>query len=86
MGSLDEVPAGKRTLVRKLRGGKEFVNRMAALGFTVGAEVQIVQNYRRGPLIALVRGSRVALGRGEALKVMVEEISDESGAGTFSSN
>ncbi len=83
--SLDEVPAGKRMLVRQLRGGKEFVNRMAALGFTVGAEVQMVQNYGRGPLITLVRGVRVALGRGEALKVIIEEIRDESGAGNHAS-
>ncbi len=79
--SLDEVPAGKRMLVRQLCGGREFVNRMAALGFTIGAEVQMVQNYGRGPLITLVRGVRVALGRGEALKVIIEEIRDESGAG-----
>ena len=84
--SLDEVPAGKRTLVRALRGGKEFVNRMAALGFTVGAEVQVVQNFGRGPLITLVRGVRVALGRGEALKVLTEEIKDEPRAGNYASN
>jgi len=44
------------------------------LGFTEGVEVQVIQNYGRGPLIALVRGARVALGRGEALKVLVEEV------------
>jgi ferrous iron transport protein A len=85
MSPLDEVPSGKRTLVRKLRGGREFVNRMAALGFTLGAEVKVVQNYRRGPLIALVRGSRVALGRGEAAKVLVEVITNDLGANTISS-
>jgi ferrous iron transport protein A len=83
--SLDEVPAGKCMLVRQLRGGKEFVNRMAALGFIVGTEVRMVQNYGRGPLITLVRGVRVALGRGEALKVIIEEIRDESGASNCAS-
>lgn len=84
MSPLDEVPSGKRTLIRKLHGGREFVNRMAALGFTLGAEVKVVQNYRRGPLIALVRGSRVALGRGEAAKVLVEVITNDLGANTIS--
>jgi ferrous iron transport protein A len=65
-------------LVRQLRGGKEFVNRMAALGFTVGAGVQVVQNYGRAPLITLVRGVRVALGRREALKVLIEEIGEST--------
>jgi ferrous iron transport protein A len=75
--SLAEVPASRRALVRQLHGGKDFVSRMTALGFTEGAEVQVIQNYGRGPLIALVRGARVALGRGEALKVVVEECSHD---------
>jgi ferrous iron transport protein A len=78
--SLAEVPAGQQVLVRQLRGGKDFVSRLAALGFTEGADVQVIQNYGRGPLIALVRGARVALGRGEALKVLVEEVSHDQEA------
>jgi len=74
--SLAEVPAHRRTRVRHLRGGRDFISRMAALGFTIGVEVQVIQNHRHGPLIALVRGVRVALGRGEALKVLVEEDGD----------
>jgi ferrous iron transport protein A len=72
--SLSDVPTGSPCLVRLLRGGKDFVSRLAAMGFTEGVEVQVIQNYGRGPLIALVRGARVALGRGEALKVLVEAI------------
>jgi ferrous iron transport protein A len=78
--SLAEVPANRCILVRQLRGGKDFVGRLAALGFIEGTEVQVIQNYGRGPLIALVRGARVALGRGEALKVLVEEVSDDQEA------
>jgi ferrous iron transport protein A len=47
---------------------------MGALGFTVGAEASVVQNFGRGPLLVLIRDTRVALGRGEALKVLVEEL------------
>ena len=71
--SLGEMAAGRRVYIRRLRGGRDFISRMTALGFTVDAEVQVIQNYGRGPLIALVRDVRVALGRGEALKVLVEE-------------
>lgn len=74
--SLADLPADTRTVVCELRGGREFVSRMTALGFTAGTEVKVIQNYGRGPLIALVRDTRVALGRGEALKVLVEETSD----------
>jgi ferrous iron transport protein A len=86
LNSLSEAPAGQRLLVRQLSGGKDFVSRMTALGFTEGVEVQVIQNYGRGPLITLVRGVRVALGRGEASKVLIEEIRDEPGAGNYASN
>jgi Fe2+ transport system protein FeoA len=79
--SLAEVTAGSSILVQQLRGGKDFVGRMTALGFTEGAEVQVIQNYGHGPLIALVRGTRVALGRGEALKVLVAEVRHDQEAG-----
>jgi Fe2+ transport system protein FeoA len=32
----------------------------------------MTQNYGRGPLIVIVRGTRVALGRSEAAKIVVE--------------
>jgi ferrous iron transport protein A len=62
--------------VCQLLGGKEFLNRLSALGFTVGTEVKVAQNYGHGPLIVLVRDTRVALGRGEGLKVLVGETND----------
>ena len=48
-----------------------MLSRMTALGFTPGADVTVVQNYGRGPLIARVRDARIALGRGEADRVYV---------------
>jgi ferrous iron transport protein A len=72
MKSISDLETGEGGLVYHLRGGKDFANRMAALGFTVGAEVRVVQNYCRGPVIVSVRHVRVALGRGEAHKVLVE--------------
>jgi ferrous iron transport protein A len=69
---VSELEAGKSGVVRRFQGGKEFVNRMATLGFTAGAEVRVVQNYGRGPIIVSVRDVRIALGRGEAFKVLVE--------------
>jgi ferrous iron transport protein A len=72
---LGSIRAGGRVRVRALKGGKEFNTRLAALGFTPGVEAAVVQNFGRGPLLVDIRDSRVALGRGEALKVEVEVIS-----------
>ena len=72
MKVVSTLPAGGRGVVRLLRGGEEFTRRMVALGFTPGVDVTVLQNYRRGPLLVTARDTRVALGRGEALKVLVE--------------
>lgn len=71
---LSLLSAGTRAIVRELRGGKGLIGRLAALGFTVGAEVTVAQNYGHGPVIAIVRDARIALGRGEADKVWVEPV------------
>ena len=74
MKSISDMPAGGRGVVRLLRGGEEFSHRMVTLGFTPGVEVTVIQNYGHGPILVSVRDTHVALGRGEALKVLVEEL------------
>ena len=68
---LSNLLPGETGLVQDLAGGRGFVGRLAALGFTPGAEVTMVQNFGRGPIIVLVRDTRIALGRGEARKVLI---------------
>lgn len=72
---LSDLAAGEVGTVRALSGGTTFLSRMAALGFTPGAQVRMVQNYRHGAIIVNVRGARVALGRGEARRVRVTKMS-----------
>jgi ferrous iron transport protein A len=69
---LDQLPAGATALVRQLRGGQEFAHRLAAMGLTEGAHLTVLQNPGRGPLLVNVRDTRIALGRGEAKKILVE--------------
>jgi ferrous iron transport protein A len=70
--AVGELESGVNGVVCQLRGAREFTRRMATLGFTIGTELTVVQNYGRGPVIVAVRNTHVALGRGEALKVLVE--------------
>ena len=74
--TLSDLPVGTHGVVRGLCGGREFIGRVAVLGFTVGAKVTAIQNYGRGPVIVAVRDTRVALGRGEAAKIQVEVMRD----------
>jgi ferrous iron transport protein A len=68
---LNDLRAGETGVVRELDGGSHFRSRMASLGFTPGAMVKMMQNYGHGAVIVSLRGTRVALGRGEARKVGV---------------
>ena len=69
--SLSAMRPGERGVVVGLSGGRGLLGRMTSLGFTPGAEIAIIQNFGRGPLIAQVRGARIALGRGEAGRIIV---------------
>ena len=68
---LSTMRTGEQGVVVRMTGGRGMLSRMASLGFTPGAEITVVQNFGRGPLIALVRDARIALGRGEASKIRV---------------
>ena len=68
---LNEVPAGANAIVSEIRGGGNILSRLATLGFTPGAPLAMVQNFGHGPLIVAIRDARIALGRGEAAKVLV---------------
>jgi len=69
---LDQLPVGASAVVHRLAGGSDLTQRLAALGLTVGAPFVVLQNSRRGPLLVSVRDSRIALGRGEAAKILVQ--------------
>lgn len=68
---LGEMGAGEVGVIEEVRGGRGFVSRLSSLGFTPGARVTMVQNFGRGPIIVMLRGTRIALGRGEAQKIIV---------------
>ena len=68
---LSALHPGEEGVVVELAAGRNLTSRMATLGFTPGANVTVVQNFGRGPLIALVRDARIALGRGEAGRIRV---------------
>ena len=69
---LTELKSGEAGIVRELQGGRRLAARLAGLGLTPGALVAIVHNYGRGPLTVAVLHTRVALGIGQASRVVVE--------------
>ncbi len=74
---LCQLPAGYQSHIHTVRGGHTFTTRMATFGFTPGTPVEVLQNYGQGPIIVRVRGSRVALGRQEARRILVEALKEK---------
>ena len=74
--SLGSVRSGESVQIRGLDGGHQFLSRLASLGFTPGAHLKVVQNYGHGPIIVRLRDTRIALGRGEAEKIRVEQVTE----------
>jgi ferrous iron transport protein A len=74
---LTDLKSGSRAIVRDMRGGKNILSRLSAMGLSVGSELEVLDNRGRGPILVLVRDTRIALGRGEAIKIVVEELLGE---------
>jgi len=68
---------GEQVFLENIKGGKKMLHRLTALGLTPGVELSVVQN-TGGVLLLSVRGSRIALGRGMARKMMVS-LTDNNG-------
>ena len=71
MTTLAELPCGARALVAGLPAQHGLARRLIALGLTPGAEVCVLQNRGRGPLIVEAHGARIALGRRQADRVTI---------------
>ncbi len=67
------LPPYQRAVVRRIVGGRCLVRRLVELGFTPNTEVYVVKS-PPGPVLVWVKGSRVALGWGVAMKILVEVV------------
>jgi ferrous iron transport protein B len=78
---LIDLEMGQHGMVRRLSGGKGFISRLAAMGFTPGAQVTMIRRQGDGPVLVSLRGAKVAIGFMEADKILLSpfdtEISDE---------
>ena len=74
---LTTLQPGEAGVVAGFTGGSSLGGRLAGLGFAPGARIKVLQARSHGPLIVLLRDTRVALGAGEASQVLV--VRTESG-------
>lgn len=71
--SLAEMDDNETGIIDSISGGKNLVKRLADLGISKGTRITVIRRTLfSGPVQVEVCGSRLVLGRGMAMKIMVE--------------
>jgi len=74
MKTLNEIEEGKSVKVKEILGGFGVRQHLYTHGIHIGDIILVKRRSAwRGPIIIEVHGSEVALGRGVAFKIEVEE-------------
>jgi ferrous iron transport protein A len=72
--TLDQVYENKKAIVIDIQGGQGIRRRLGEMGIHPGDTITILRyGALRGPILIEVHGSQVAIGRGIASKILVEE-------------
>ena len=67
---LTQIKEGQKVKIKKIMAGLKFKKRLADLGLYEGTIVKVVRNdISGGPILLKVLDSKIALGRGQALKI-----------------
>ena len=65
------VKAGQRVRLAGVEAGGCLQGRLLAMGFVPGIELEVIHKPPSGPILVRIGNSRVALGRGMALRMRV---------------
>jgi Fe2+ transport system protein FeoA len=71
---LSEVEIGKDVKLVTIDAGRELASRLVAMGMVPNSVITVVGVGRPGPFTINVKGSKVALGKGMAQRIMVRYI------------
>jgi ferrous iron transport protein A len=71
---LSQVREGRTVMIIRIDAGCGLNNRLAAMGLLPRVQIKVVNNHHPGPFVIDLKGSKMALGRGMANKIMVQEI------------
>jgi ferrous iron transport protein A len=71
---LSDIKNGKIVEIQCIRCGFGLKRRLTSLGLYNGTVIQVIKNDNRSPIILKVFNSKIVLGRGQAMKINVEEV------------
>ncbi len=68
------MTAGERGEIVEIRGGQRMAKRLYGMGLTPNSLVEVIVSNPAGPILVNIRGSRVAIGKGMAMKIFVRRL------------
>lgn len=74
--SITSLEEGEEGIVYSLAGGKNLVGRLAGMGIVPGIRIKILRNIG-GLIIVLASDTRIALGKGQAKKILVVKLQNQ---------
>ncbi|MFC1583000.1 ferrous iron transport protein A [Planctomycetota bacterium] len=69
---LSETAAGSKVKIARVDAGRGLTARLAAMGIIPGTNITVAVNDRKGPIVVMVKDSKIALGRGMVEKILVQ--------------
>lgn len=67
------LQTGRDAIVREPGSGNNLTRRLSEMGIVRGTRLSMIKNDMGGPLIISIGDGRLAIGRGMALRILVEE-------------
>jgi ferrous iron transport protein A len=75
MLTINDLPVGKKGIIKTINGGYGLIQKLDALGIREGIEiVRISTQWMKGPATIRYGNSEVAIGHNMATKIMVEPV------------
>jgi len=68
---LSNIRRGETVQLVRIEAGRRLTRRLTELGLTPGVTIQVL-HVNGGPILIAVRGTRLAIGRGMADKILVK--------------
>jgi ferrous iron transport protein A len=69
---LVNLKEGEKAVIISIIGGVGVTQRLTDMGLTPSTEITVIKSAFFGPIEISVRGSKLAIGRGIAAKILVE--------------
>ena len=70
------LPEGTKATVFDIQGEKSMVGHLADMGFVPSASIMVLKSCPPGAMLVRVKDARIALGRGMAMQILVNEIEE----------